>query len=89
MSNGLENVPRGRRWRDDDGVHIDVRGLAPPEPLVAILQLVASISDATPVVAHLDRDPLLLYPELAQIGWWAERVPCEPGEVVLRLERTR
>lgn len=89
MSNGLDKVPRGRRWREGEGVHIDVRGLAPPGPLVAILQLVASISDATPVVVHLDRDPLMLYPELAQIGWGAERLPSEPGEVVLRLERTR
>ena len=32
-----------------------------------------------------DRDPLLLYPELVQIGWWAERIPGEPGEVRLRL----
>ena len=74
-----------RRWRDADGEHIDVRGLAPPQPLVAILRLVASISDATAVVVHHDRDPLLLYGELAEVGWVAQRIAGEPGEVRLRL----
>ena len=55
-----------RRWRDAEGEHIDVRGLPPPEPLVAILRLVATAADGTPVIVHHDRDPLLLYPELAE-----------------------
>jgi len=76
-----------KRWRDADGVHIDVRGLEAPAPLVAILQLVASIADATPVMVHHDRDPLLLYAELAELGWVAERIDAEPGEVRLRLVR--
>jgi hypothetical protein len=71
-------------WQDVDGVHIDVRGLAPPQPLVAILRLVMR-SGAGPVVVHHDRDPQLLYPELATIGWGAEHLPGEPGEVRLRL----
>ena len=71
-------------WHDTDGVHIDVRGLAPPQPLVAILRLVMN-SGAGPVVVHHDRDPQLLYPELATIGWGAERLPGEPGEVRLLL----
>ena len=81
---GLPSSP-ARRWRDADGEHIDVRGLAPPQPLVAILRLVASISDATAVVVHHDRDPLLLYGELAEVGWVAQRIAGEPGEVRLRL----
>ncbi|MFZ2648539.1 MAG: DUF2249 domain-containing protein [Burkholderiaceae bacterium] len=79
--------PLGKRWSDGDGVHIDVRGLAPPQPLVAILQLVASIADATPVIVHHDRDPLLLYAELAEIGWVAQAIAGDSGEVRLRLVR--
>jgi len=37
------------------------------------------------LIVHHDRDPLLLYPELVQIGWWAERIAGDPGEVRLRL----
>jgi len=76
-----------KRWADADGVHLDVRGLPPPEPLVAILELLASIRDATAVIVHHERDPQLLYPELSEIGWSATRIEAEPGEVRLKLER--
>jgi uncharacterized protein (DUF2249 family) len=77
-----------RRWRDAGAEHIDVRGLAPPQPLVAILRLVRELADGgEAVIVHHDRDPLLLYPELAEIGWVAERIDGGPGEVRLRLRR--
>lgn len=74
-------------WQDDKGVHIDVRGLPPPQPLVKILQLVQSVDPASSVIVHHDRDPKMLYPELAQIGWQVELLDGEPGEVRLRLSR--
>ena len=76
-----------RQWSEADGEHIDVRGLSPPQPLVAIVRLIESIDDARAVVAHLDRDPLMLYPELAERGWAAQRVSAPTGEVRLRLTR--
>ena len=80
-----------RTWRDTDGAHIDVRGLAPPQPLVAILRLVhEQLNDsAAVIVVHHDRDPQLLYAELAEIGWAAERIAAEAGEVRLKLQRAR
>jgi hypothetical protein len=81
--------PQARRWVEADGVHIDVRGLSPPAPLVAILELVESIRDATPVIVHHERDPQLLYPELTEIGWTAARIDGVPGEIRLKLERLR
>jgi hypothetical protein len=78
---------KAKRWRDADGEHIDVRGLPPPEPLAAILQLVETVEQATAVVVHHDREPKLLYAELAQIGWQAQPLPAPPGEVRLRLAR--
>jgi len=76
-------------WRDAAGIHIDVRGLAPPAPLVAIIRLLESVSDTTPVIVHHDRDPKLLYPELAERGWTAEPIAGEAGEVRLKLQRER
>ena len=77
----------GRRWTEDDGIHIDVRGLPAPEPLVAILELIGAIQDDSAVIVHHDRDPHMLYPELAELGWNAEQIGGEPGEVRLRLAR--
>jgi hypothetical protein len=79
------SVPGAPTWTADDGLHVDVRGLHAPQPLVLILQLVREVGPTGVLIVHHDRDPLLLYPELVQIGWWAERVPGEPGEVRLRL----
>jgi len=71
-------------WSEADGLHLDVRGLPPPQPLVQIMQIVLG-GTAPSLVVHLDRDPVLLYPELAQAGWGAEALAGEPGEVRLRL----
>ncbi len=76
------------QWSDGAATHIDVRGLPPPQPLVAILRLVHSLADGkTPVIVHHDRDPVLLYPELAEIGWSVERMTAPLGEVRLLLRR--
>jgi hypothetical protein len=76
-----------RQWHSNDGWHIDVRGSPPPQPLVAILKLVRSLRDDTPVIVHHDRDPVMLYDELAQIGWQAERLEAGEDEVRLLLRR--
>lgn len=80
--------PVARQWSEAGETHIDVRGLAPPDPLVAILRLLDSLGDDACVVAHLDRDPVMLYPELAQLGWEAEHLTGEPDEVRLSLRRS-
>jgi len=81
---------QGRRWTAADGIHIDVRGLAPPGPLVAIVELIESIgADLAAVIVHHERDPVMLYGELAERGWTVERVDSVPGEVRLKLERAR
>lgn len=82
---GGGSTDSARQWQDAQGRHIDVRGLAPPGPLVAILGLVRSIGDGGPVIVHHDRDPKMLYPELAELGWEAVQIDGEPGEVRLRL----
>ena len=73
--------------REPDGVHIDVRGLAAPLPMLAILRLVSAIDPNERIVVHHDRDPVFLYPELAELGWGAETIPGDPGEVRLAITR--
>jgi len=77
----------GERWTEADGVHIEVRGLAPPGPLVTILRLIESLDDSTPVVVHHDRNPVPLYAELERLGWTAQQVEGDAGEFRLRLSR--
>ncbi len=83
----MTEAPLGRRWRAADGMHIDVRGLPPPEPFVAILALVDEEETDGPVIVHHFREPVYLYPELAERGWRWSVIPGEEGEVRLILTR--
>jgi len=77
-----------RRWTETEAEHIDVRGLSPPQPLVDIVRLLEEITASKRprvVIAHLDRDPTMLYPELAQRGWTAQHLPPTDEMVRLRL----
>jgi uncharacterized protein (DUF2249 family) len=76
-----------RIWRESEAAHIDVRGLEAPEPMLVILRLLERPDCATSVIVHHEREPLFLYPELAERGWRHEVLASEPGEVRLRLTR--
>lgn len=83
-----------RIWHDADGVHLDVCGLNPPAPMVEILKLLDGGGIST-LIAHLDREPIFLYPELDERGWSHEILPSQCGdaacehEVRLQLVRLR
>lgn len=76
-----------RTWQEAGATHIDVRGLSAPQPMVTILRLLQAAGAGEVFVAHLDRDPQFLYPELAERGWQAEPVAGSEAEVCLRLSR--
>ncbi len=75
----------GKHWHEDNGLHIDVRGLPPPEPMVAILGQLDKADQNGPVTVHHNREPVYLYPELAERGWIYTIVPGETNEVRLLL----
>lgn len=80
-------APRARLWRDGGIPHIDVRGLDPPEPMLAILRLLGQPDCGPRVIVHHEREPVFLYPELAERGWRHEIVVGDPGEIRLCLTR--
>ena len=79
--------PLANQWCAADGIHIDVRGLPPPEPMVAILTLLENPDTEDRVIVHHDREPVYLYPELVERGWKYEIVAGGPDEVRLLLTR--
>ncbi|MBI5164904.1 MAG: DUF2249 domain-containing protein [Magnetospirillum sp.] len=74
-------------WREEDGLHIDVRRLTPPQPMLAILRILDSLPAGKGLVVHHDRMPQLLIPELAERGWCIARVSEEMANIQLWLER--
>lgn len=75
----------GKSWQSDDGLHIDTRGLLPPDPMVAILWHIQQPDQRGPITAYFDRDPIHLFAELAERGWSHEYLARQPGEVRLTL----
>ena len=61
-------------WRTVDAVHVDLRGPEPPEPVAAILRMIDGDEIDTALVAHLDREPIFLYPELEDREWHHELI---------------
>lgn len=80
-----EDAPACPCWRADDGLHLDVRGMTPPDPMVAILKTLEKNPPA--LIVHHDRDPVYLYPELSERGWTAKTIAAPADEI--RLEITR
>ena len=79
--------PAGTRiWNAADGLHLDVRGLECPQPLVEILRVIDG-GGVTALIVHLDQEPLLLYAELDDRGWNHEMLPADADGVRLRLTR--
>jgi len=79
----------GKYWRASDGIHIDVRGLSAPEPMVSILRVIEAHEAENTIQVHHFCDPIYLYPELTERGWSCEIIPGEPDEVRLVLTRDK
>lgn len=58
---------------------LDNRGLMPPEPMVLTLEALEGLAAGEVLEIWNDRDPLLLYPELAARGHLAHRTPDGAG----------
>ncbi len=63
-------------------IEIDNRGLAPPEPMVRILAGLKELSAGDELVALMDREPRMLFPELERRGFAWEFAPEGDGGVL-------
>lgn len=65
------SAPGAALWPDPSLV-LDLAGLMPPEPMVRILEAIATLPADEVLFALLDREPMFLFPELATRGHeWA------------------
>lgn len=66
---------------------LDTRGMEPPGPLLLILNTLETLGATQSLVAHIDREPLLLFPELMERGWAYEGAPQPDGSYIIRIQR--
>lgn len=61
-------------------VQLDARGLEPPQPLVAILEALATLPQGSVLEARTDRHPVHLHAVLAERGFRGETLPAPPHD---------
>lgn len=66
---------------------LDLRGMAPPEPMMRIMAELAKLGEGEALEAVLPHEPVPLYAMLARQGWAHELVSNEPGASVVRMRR--
>lgn len=69
------------------GAEVDTRGLEPPEPLVKIIEALATLPDGEVLRALTDRRPMHLYAQLEQRGFVGESQEQSDGSFVTLIRR--
>ena len=72
----------------DEIVDLDVRGLEPPQPMVKILEALASLPEGAALNAHTDRRPVHLYSMLKARGFLGETEEQSDGSFLTHIRRS-
>jgi TusA-related sulfurtransferase len=71
----------------EDVIAVDARGLEPPQPLVRILESLASLPDGAAMRAQTDRRPMHLYGFLEERGFIGTSEEQPDGSFVTVIRR--
>jgi uncharacterized protein (DUF2249 family) len=66
-------------------VELDVRGMEPPRPMVAILEKLAELGPGARLRVHHHRDPILLYDQLQRRGYAARTERLGEGHYLVHI----
>jgi uncharacterized protein (DUF2249 family) len=66
-------------------VDVDARGLEPPQPMIKILEALATLPDGAQVRAHTDRRPIHLYSHLEERGFVGESQEQGDGSFITHI----
>lgn len=77
----------GRACAGPPALEVDARGLEPPQPLVTILEAVASLPAGAQLRALTDRRPMHLYPQLEERGFVGQTEERPDGSFITYIRR--
>lgn len=64
---------------------VDCRGLEPPQPMIKILETLATLPEGAELRAHTDRRPIHLYAHLEERGFTAESEEQNDGSFITHI----
>jgi uncharacterized protein (DUF2249 family) len=68
-------------------IEIDTRGMQPPQPLVTILEVAATLPEDAEILARTDRRPMHLFPELESRGFSSKTEEQNDGSFITHIRR--
>lgn len=68
-------------------LHLDVRGLPPPEPFVNIMQALQNLTAASTLHVHIHREPHPLYEALREQGYSWRTSALAEGDFLIEIVR--
>lgn len=68
-------------------IDVDARGLEPPQPMVMILEALATLPQEAELRARTDRRPMHLYAQLEARGFTGETEALQDGGFLTRIRR--
>ena len=80
-----EVAPFQERAGLQEPVELDVRGLEPPQPMIAILEKLVELGDGAQLLVHHHREPVLLYEKLAARGYAARTSRRGKGDYLVHI----
>ncbi len=84
---GQSTRPANGRGGSEPVISLDARGLEPPQPMVQILERLATVPPGGELRARTDRRPMHLYPMLEQRGWTGETEELSDGSYITHIRR--
>lgn len=68
-------------------IDVDARGLEPPQPMVKILEALATLPADAELRAHTERKPMHLYAQLEERGFVGEMKEQKDGSYITKIRR--
>ncbi|MGI9147292.1 MAG: DUF2249 domain-containing protein [Chloroflexota bacterium] len=87
LSASAARPPTAASVSAEEVIHLDVSDLAPPEPMVRILETAAQLTPGQILRVEHHRRPVYLYPQLDAQGFVHETREIEPGRVEILIRR--
>lgn len=74
--------------RPDQIIHLDARGLEPPQPMISILEALSTLPTGAELHAQTDRRPLHLYAQLEERGFTGQTEKTNDGSFITHIRRS-
>lgn len=87
MAPGAAVQEEERFWLEGGKLHMDVRNMPPPMPMIAVLQFLDSGAHDGDLYIHTPHFPVHLLPELEERHVHWQMIADQPQETILRLSR--